>query len=336
MKLPIQHRASAALGAAALLMLLAVFGLSRWTAERLAAAAIEQQPTERAHEITAYLGRMHLTLFVGATLSLALLVAGFLLHDGEVARRRQGEARIAALNVELRARTEQLESVNKELEAFGYSVSHDLRAPLRHVRGFLEMLQQQNSVQDEASRRLLGKIGAAAGRMDRLIEDLLMFSRTGRAELRRTPVVLDQLVAQLRAEQADGGGGPAIAWQVGPLPTVQGDPTLLRLALSNLLSNAIKYSGKRSEPCIEVGSTTGTDGDAVVFVRDNGVGFDMRYAHKLFGVFQRLHTAEQFEGTGIGLATVQRVIHRHGGRIWAEGQPDLGATFYFSLPRCSA
>jgi signal transduction histidine kinase len=233
----------------------------------------------------------------------------------------------------VRDRTAELKAANQELEAFTYSVSHDLRAPLRHVTGFANLLQQHAASQlDDQGRRYLTTNTDAAKRMGVLIDDLLAFSRMGRATFSKRPVDLSVLVREARSEVlAHGSETRPIDWDVQPLPSVEGDPALLRPALVNLLSNAVKYSGTRDHPRIEVGSSQ-SNGEVVVFVRDNGVGFDMNYADKLFGVFQRLHRSEDFAGTGIGLANVRRIIQRHGGRTWAEGAVDQGATFYFSLP----
>jgi light-regulated signal transduction histidine kinase (bacteriophytochrome) len=224
--------------------------------------------------------------------------------------------------------------VNRELEAFSYSVSHDLRAPLRHVSGFAGLLMETAAPSLNAEAvRLLKTIVDAAGRMGCLIDDLLGFSRIGRAPLSRSNINLDRLMQEARDEVVAGTDESAIVWRVSGLPTISADPALLRLVFVNLLSNAAKYSASRSPAEIEVG-TVATDADeTVLFVRDNGVGFDMRYGDKLFGVFQRLHSAEEFEGTGIGLANVKRIVHRHGGRVWAESEVGHGATFFVALPR---
>jgi signal transduction histidine kinase len=240
------------------------------------------------------------------------------------------------LEERVKARTAQLEALNRELEAFAYSVSHDLRAPLRHIDGFANLLRNHVAATlDEKGRRYLETISGSAGRMGALIDDLLAFSRFGRAELRKTTVNLDQLVRQVVSDLRHETDGRAIVWTIADLPEVQADLALLRQVVINLVGNAVKYTGARPEARIEIGHTE-SDEEVVVHVRDNGAGFDMQYSDKLFGVFQRLHAAEEFEGTGIGLANVRRIVSRHGGRTWAEGVVDCGATFYFSLPKTSS
>jgi PAS domain S-box-containing protein len=263
---------------------------------------------------------------------------GFVKVTRDITARKVAAERIENLNHELKSRADLLESANKELESFSYSVSHDLRAPLRHIHGFVELLQKSPAFEgQEAPQRHMGVIAKAAREMGMLIDDLLAFSRTGRAEMQFSTVnmrdVVDQCIRGLETEIA----GRNITWAIAPLGTVEGDPSLLRLVWANLLGNAVKYTRPRGEARIEIGreerrDIQGEPQDVVYFIRDNGVGFDMRYASKLFGVFQRLHRADDFEGTGIGLANVQRIIHRHGGKVWAVSEVNAGATFSFSLP----
>jgi len=251
----------------------------------------------------------------------------------DITDRKRAERERSALNEGLRQRTAQLEVANRELEAFSYSVSHDLRAPLRHIDGFTDLLiRHAGPTLDEKGRRQLDTISQSAKSMGRLIDDLLAFSRMSRTEMKRGPVELDALVTDTRRALEGDAAGRTVRWSVAPLPTVEADRGMLRLVFDNLLSNALKYSRPRPEAVIEVGSQETAD-EVIVFVRDNGVGFDMKYAHKLFGVFQRLHSDDEFEGTGIGLANVRRIIQRHGGRAWAEGEVGAGATFYVALPR---
>jgi signal transduction histidine kinase len=252
----------------------------------------------------------------------------------EVEQRRHREDEIRKLNLELGKRAVELEASNKELESFAYSVSHDLRAPLRHMVGYSELLQKQaSSLLDEKSQRFIRTILESAKKMGNLIDDLLAFSRIGRAETKETRVDLKQLVEEVVAEIGQDTKGRDIAWKVGALPVCYGDRSMLRLVVVNLVSNAVKFTRMRSPAEIEIGYADLNEGEVEVFVRDNGAGFEMQYVDKLFGVFQRLHLPEQFEGTGIGLATVQRVIHRHGGQVRGEGAVDQGATFFFSLPK---
>jgi signal transduction histidine kinase len=252
----------------------------------------------------------------------------------EVEQRRHREDEIRKLNLELGKRAVELEASNKELDSFAYSVSHDLRAPLRHMVGYSELLQRQaSSLLDEKSQRFIRTILESAKRMGNLIDDLLAFSRIGRAETRKTRVDLKQLVEEVVAEIAQDTKGRDIAWKIGELPVCYGDRSMLRLVVVNLVSNAAKFTRMRTPAEIEIGCVDHNKKEVEVFVRDNGAGFEMQYIDKLFGVFQRLHLPEQFEGTGIGLATVQRIIHRHGGQVRGEGAVDQGAIFYFSLPK---
>jgi len=252
----------------------------------------------------------------------------------DITERKRGDEHIRGLNQELTKRSADLEATNKELEAFAYSISHDLRAPLRHMVGYTELLQKGASpVVDDKGRRYMAMILESAKRMGTLIDDLLSFSRIGRAETRETMVSLEQLVKEVQNEVWRETEGRNVTWKIGPLPDLYGDRSMLKVALVNLISNAVKFTRTRPIPEIEIGCADKPADGVVVFVRDNGVGFDMKYVNKLFGVFQRLHRADEFEGTGIGLATVQRIIHRHGGQVWAEGEVGGGATFYLSLPK---
>ena len=238
-----------------------------------------------------------------------------------------------ALISELGQRSDQLAAVNKELEAFSYSVSHDLRAPLRHISGFTELLQKSGGPElDDRRLRYLRLISESAVKMGELIDSLLVFSRMGRTEMQRTHVDLNAIVRQAQRDAASADPARSVEWVIRPVPTVPGDPNMLQLVFTNLMSNAFKYSRTREQAVIEVGTKEKTRTESVVYVKDNGVGFDMAYANRLFGVFQRLHRSEEFEGTGIGLANVQRIVSRHGGRVWAESELGKGATFYVALP----
>jgi light-regulated signal transduction histidine kinase (bacteriophytochrome) len=213
-------------------------------------------------------------------------------------------------------------------------VSHDLRAPLRHIAGYAELLRRRaSSALDEKSQHFLDTILESSKRMGVLIDDLLAFSRIGRAEANKTVVNLDQLVAEVVAEVRQDLSDREITWKIARLPACRGDRAMLKVALVNLISNAVKFTRMRRPAEIEIGCADGERNEVEIFVKDNGAGFDMQYRNKLFGVFQRLHLTEEFEGTGIGLATVQRVVHRHGGTVRAEGAVDRGATFHVSLPK---
>ena len=252
----------------------------------------------------------------------------------DVTQQKQVDAKISELNDTLKKQVEQQAATNRELEAFSYSVSHDLRAPLRHITGFVELLNKKNPVSlDEQSRHYLEVISESARKMGVLIDDLLAFSRMGRVELMKAGIDFGVMVRDVVAELAEEVKGRSVEWGIGPLPMVEGDLAMLRQVMVNLISNAMKFTRSRPRARIEIGAVTDRPDETLIFVRDNGVGFDMRYADKLFGLFQRLHGTEEFEGTGVGLANVQRIIHRHGGRIWAEGTVDEGATFWFSLPK---
>jgi light-regulated signal transduction histidine kinase (bacteriophytochrome) len=251
----------------------------------------------------------------------------------EVRDRMRAEAEVKQLNRDLQARAEQLEEGNRELEAFSSSVSHDLRAPLTHMIGFASVLQDETAAMlDEKARHHLEKIIGSGRRMAGLIDDLLRFSRLSHTALALQAVDLNELLESVVSESKQDAGTRNVKWMVARLPAVRGDYALLRQVFVNLISNALKYSRARNPAEIEI-CTAEHKGNEVIFsVRDNGVGFDSNYAEKLFGVFQRLHSEREFEGTGIGLANVRRIVTRHGGRVWAEGTPGGGATFYFSLP----
>lgn len=225
----------------------------------------------------------------------------------------------------------ELEAANKELEAFTYSVSHDLRAPLRHINGFAQLLLEDFSAQlDPLAKGYLERVSQGGRHMGQLLDDLLNLSQTTRKELTRRRTDLNSLVKEVRDSLQPEIEGREIEWQIGRLPTVECDPGLIKQVFANLLLNAIKYTRPRQRAIIQVDQMI-SEGQSGVFVRDNGVGFDMKHADKLFGVFQRLHRQEDFEGTGVGLATVQRIIHKHGGRVWAEAELHKGATFYFTV-----
>jgi len=254
----------------------------------------------------------------------------------DITKQKLAQDQIRSLNTELEQRvaerTVQMQTTNDELESFSYSVSHDLRAPLRHIKDDVVKLLQ-NGAQSEKNLVCLAMITKSVNRMRDLIDDLLAFSRAARAELVKTAVNLDELV---RATMKDFDGetrARQITWKIQPLPTVQADRTLLRMVFVNLMSNAVKFTSARAEAKIEIGCIHKKNGDNIIYIRDNGAGFDPNYAGKLFGPFQRLHSYEEFEGTGIGLANARRIILRHGGRIWAEGVVNCGATFFFCLPK---
>jgi len=252
---------------------------------------------------------------------------------------RKNEEQLRTLNTELEDRvthrTAELAATNQELEAFAYSVSHDLRAPLRHIDGFAQILEEEIQKDPQAARRYLSRIRMSVQNMGRLVDDLLKLSRVGRVELKfetvRLNAIVDEVLADLKPEMANR----AIEWRIAKLPSATVDSGLVKQVLTNLISNAIKYTRPRALSVIEIG-TEPAEGGTAIFIRDNGVGFNMKYANKLFGVFQRLHRTEDFEGTGVGLATVQRIIRLHGGKIWADAELDKGATFHFTLKGIAA
>jgi len=304
--------------------------------KELAEAAAEGRFEHEGWRVRKDGSRFWASVIITALRDEAGLLRGFSKITRDITERKQAEDEIRTLNADLECRVQQrtreLEAANKELEAFSFSVSHDLRAPLRHVRGYVDMLQRatQGQLSDKA-RRYLQTIDDASADMGKLIDDLLDFSRLGRAEMNEHSVSLDKVVQETIRGLEMGTQDRNILWTIAALPQVKGDPSLLKQVFANLIGNAVKYSRQRDPATIELGSVGQEDGRVVLFVRDNGAGFDMQYAEKLFGVFQRLHRAEDFEGTGIGLAIVQRVIARHGGRTWAEGKVGEGATFYFTL-----
>ncbi|HYB98226.1 MAG TPA: ATP-binding protein [Candidatus Limnocylindrales bacterium] len=250
----------------------------------------------------------------------------------DITERKRTEERTAKLNHTLARRSRELEEANRELESFSYTVSHDLRAPLRRIRGFAELLREDAKGKlPEAMQKYVQVITESSVEMGKLIDDFLQFSRTGRAEMREGRVDLGELVREVIGDYELPARKRGVTWHVQPLPEVIGDRGLLKQVIANLIDNALKYSRDRSEPRIEIGTAGSDSGQVVVFVRDNGVGFRMEEATRLFGVFQRLPNAHDYEGNGVGLATVQRILHRHGGRIWAESAENEGATFYFTL-----
>lgn len=271
----------------------------------------------------------YLVPFVGLTID---YVATYRAKESTVEALMRSQQEIIGLNDELQRNADQINAANKELEAFSYSVSHDLRAPIRHIEGFVDLLSENLGDQPSAKAvRYMKTISKATNEMAHLIDDLLNFARMGRAEMRLQTVDMNRILAESLAGLKQETIGRNIIWKKKRLPEAQADPALLKQVFVNLLSNAIKYSRHRDPAEIEIGVASETEREVVLFIRDNGAGFEMKYADKLFGVFQRLHRADEFEGTGIGLANVHRIIIRHGGRIWADAAVEKGATFYFSL-----
>ncbi len=263
------------------------------------------------------------------------LLAGRTELARQMDRRANAESELRALNAELEQRvayrTLELEAANEELESFAYSVSHDLRAPLRAINGFTELaIESQSATIDANSEHYLSLVRKNATEMGELIDDLLAFSRLSRQQLDRIPLEPGALAEEVREELSREPEASDVKWTISPMPSCEADPALMKQVFTNLMANAVKFSRHASDPVIEVGSER-LDGQDVYYVRDNGVGFDMAYQHRLFGVFQRLHRAEEYEGTGVGLALVHRIVTRHGGRIWAESTPGHGATFRFTL-----
>jgi signal transduction histidine kinase len=268
-------------------------------------------------------------LQLALVLLLLLVAAGTLLLRAQI---RPLASKVVEANAQLSRRSAELEAANKELEAFSYSVSHDLRAPLRHIHGFADLLKEEaEGVLTGEAKRYLGVIRSSVDQMGQLIDDLLAFSRMARVDLSRAHVDMADLARQAAEDAQAAAPDREIEWAIGSLAPVLGDRTALKQVWANLFTNAVKYTRKRGTAKIEVGCRS--EGAQVEFcVKDNGVGFDMAYAGKLFGVFQRLHRSQEFEGTGIGLANVRRIVTRHGGRTWAESRPDQGASFYFTIP----
>ena len=306
--------------------------IERWDQTVRHAAAGERDVSAVDYKVTCKGGEERMVEISGIMLGEELLVTFI-----DVTEHKRAQETMRKFNAELeqrvRQRTGELEAAIQELDAFAYSVSHDLRAPLRHISGFAGLLEASAGDRlADKDRHYLEEITGSATQMGRLIDDLLRFSRMGRTDLRQERLELTELVTESIRQLGPEINGRNIRWKQHPLPTVQADPALLRQVVVNLVANAIKYTRPRDPAEIEIGCASEAGQETVIYVRDNGVGFDMEYSGKLFGVFQRLHSDQEFEGTGIGLANVRRIIARHGGRTWAEGKVNEGATFYFALP----
>jgi signal transduction histidine kinase len=308
----------------------------KWMGQ-IAAVIAEMRRTEaqllgtRMQTAAASARKMKFLIVAGNGLAvLILLIKGFVIHR-ETHRRNLAESCLQQANDRLEGRTAELLEANTEMESFAYSVAHDLRAPLRHIAGYSGILAQDcASSFDDEGRRYLEKIGDGAQKMGHLVDDLLTLSRIGKQELSLQPTPLDPIVRQVMEELTPECSGREVEFQIGDLGDAQCDPGLMRQVLVNVLCNAVKYTRKREHAVIQVGEMMQND-QRIMFVRDNGVGFEMQHAGKLFGVFQRLHKAGDFEGTGVGLAIVERIIRKHGWRIWAEAEFDRGATFFWTL-----
>lgn len=304
-------------------LIAAQIGEMRRTEERLLSIRLEAAAASAR--------KMKVIVVCGNALAILILLVKGVVIERETVRRNLAEQSLRQAYGRLEGRTAELLEANSEMESFAYSVAHDLRAPLRHMTGYSHVLNEDYGPQlDLEGRGLLEKIGDAAEKMGHLVDDLLSLSKVGRQYLSPEAAPLDDQLRQALDELAPECAGREIEWQIGDLFIAECDPGLMKQVFVNLLSNAIKYSRKRKHAVIQVGRTM-LNNERVIFVRDNGAGFEMQYAGKLFGVFQRLHKAREFEGTGVGLAIVQRIIRKHGGRIWAEAELDQGATFFFTL-----
>lgn len=308
----------------------------KWMGQ-IAAQIGEMQDTEagllrsRLETAAASTRKIKVVIALGNTLAILILLVKYFVIQREIGKRNLAEASLKLSNEQLVRRTAELSETNIELESFAYSVAHDLRAPLRHISGYSGVLEQDYGPRlDAEGLRCLRKIADCSNKMGHLVDDLLSLSQIGRQELSFHDTPLDSLLAQAMEEVAPEWAGRDVEWQIGDLFNAECDPGLMKQVFVNLLSNAVKYTRTREHTLIQVGQTR-QNGEHAIFIRDNGVGFDMQHAGKLFGVFQRLHKARDFEGTGVGLATVQRIVRKHGGRIWVEAELDKGATFFFTI-----